>query len=95
MFEPASRYTKCENITTTADGHIITYKKRRFLPQAEKMIILQEVVVIAGDRLDTIATRIIGDPEQYWRICDANNTMDPFELTAKPGRVLQIATPWK
>ena len=34
-----------------------------------------------GDRLDNIAARYLGDPEQFWRICDANGAMRPDELT--------------
>ena len=96
MFEPTSRYFEIENAKITRDdGRIIVYKKRRFLPSSEKMPLLQEVTVTAGDRLDLIATRILGDPEQFWRICDANDAMNPLDLTAEPGRVLRIAVPGK
>ena len=53
-----------------------------------------EVTVVEGDRLDTIAARTLGDPEQYWRICDANIASNPPTLTAEPGRVLRVPVPW-
>ena len=55
------------------------------------MPLLQEKVIVAGDRLDLIAFQYVGDPEQYWRICDANNNiMHPLELTNEPGGVIRI-----
>ena len=96
MFEPTSRYVTCEDaILTTNDGDShrrgILYKKRRFLPDARKMPLLQERVIAAGDRLDLIASQYIGDAEQYWRICDANNSvMHPLEITNEPGSVIRI-----
>jgi hypothetical protein len=49
------------------------------------------VKVRQEDRLDLIAARILGDPEQFWRVCDANNAMDPLELTARPGRMIRVS----
>jgi nucleoid-associated protein YgaU len=73
----------------------VLYKKRRILPNSEEMTLLQEVTVRAGDRLDLISNHILGDPQQFWRICDANDAMYPPELTSKPGKVLKISSPWQ
>lgn len=67
--------------------------RRRFLPRGEKQPLLVEVMITKGDRLDLIAARTLGDPEQFWRICDANNAMNPFLLMAEPGRTLRVAVP--
>ncbi len=94
MFESTSRYYALENTTLTSpDGRVIAYKRRRFLPDGNDMRLLVEVSVTEGDRLDSITARTLGDPEQFWRICDANNTMNLFDLTTKPGRVLRIPEP--
>jgi hypothetical protein len=94
MFKPTSRYYALEEVSlTTADGRIITYKRRRFLPDGEKMPLLVEVTVTEGDRLDLITARTLGDPEQFWRICDANNAMDPLDLTAEVGTVVRVPVP--
>lgn len=94
MFEQSSRYTNCENAQLIlTDGRIINYKKRRFLPQSEKLSILQEVQVMSGDRLDLIAARIVGDPEKFWHICDSNDAMNPMNL-AEVGKTLKIASMW-
>jgi nucleoid-associated protein YgaU len=94
MFEPSSRYASRETATyILAGGRQVTYVGRRFLPQGERMPLLVEVTVTDGDRLDLIAHRTLGDPEQFWRVCDANNAMNPFDLTTEPGRVLRVPIP--
>lgn len=93
MFEHTSRYYPLETATlTTADGRTVAYKRRRFIPRGPDQL-LAEVVVTQGDRLDLIAAHNIGDPEQFWRICDANRVLDPRELVAHPGRRIRIARP--
>lgn len=94
MFTHTSRYYSLETVTfTTADGGEIAYKRRRFLPNPSDMQILAEVVVTQGDRLDLITARTLGDPEHFWRVCDANNAMNPIDLTTEIGRRLQIPLP--
>lgn len=94
MFEPTSRYYAIEDASLTApDGSVIAYRRRRFLPDGEKIPLLVEVTVTEGDRLDLITARTLGDPEQFWRVCDANNAMNPSDLTAETGRVLRVPVP--
>ncbi len=94
MFEYTSRYYELETATfTTPDGRDIVYKSRRFLPPAAAGVVLVEHVVTEGERLDNITARYLGDPEQFWRICDANNAMNPVDLTAEIGRTLRISMP--
>lgn len=89
-----SRYSAVSKAEyTTADGRKIMYLNRRFLPPAESLPLLVEVSWVDGDRLDLIAARTIGDPEQFWRICDANNMMNPFDEPAEPGDRLRVPLP--
>ena len=46
-----------------------------------------------GDRPDLIAFRTIGDPEQFWRLCDLNLVRRPVDLTAVPGAPVAIPAP--
>ena len=94
MIDNNSRYAVLEEaVYESPDGRQIKYKRRRFLPQGE-MIPTQYLVSVAiGDRLDSIAARTLGDPEQFWQICDANNGMNPFDLTAELGRQLSVPIP--
>jgi len=94
MFSLNSRYfnmpvTKIE----TPDGRKIVYVRRRFVPPPERFELLLEHVVTQGDRLDNIATQYLGDPEQFWRLCDANGAIRPEELTEIIGRRLRITLP--
>jgi hypothetical protein len=94
MFEPTSRYHAIETaMLTIADGRVIAYKRRRFLPRGQNLPLLVEVRVAQEDRLDLITARTIGDPEQYWRVCDANDAMNPPALTAEPGQTLRVPVP--
>jgi hypothetical protein len=94
MLDPTSRYYSLETaFYTNAQGRRIAYKRRRFLPQGSALPLMSEVTVQDGDRLDLITARTLGVPEQFWRICDANNAMNPFDLTSEIGRVLRIAQP--
>ncbi len=94
MFGTTSRYYSLETSTHIGDdGKHISYKKRRFLPNGEKMPLLVEVKYKQGERLDLITARLLGDPEQYWRVCDANNTNNPKELTEEIGRPIRIPIP--
>ena len=93
-FPPNSRYHNVETATfTRADGQPVAYLKRRFVPPPERFALLQEHNVTEGDRLDNLAAHYVGDPEQFWRICDANAAIRPEELTENVGRKLRITLP--
>ena len=94
VFPAGSRYYGIDTATLeTPDGRTVAYLKRRFLPQPDQFQVLQEYVVRDGDRLDNIAAQFLTDPLQFWRICDANNAMEPEELTETPGSTILITLP--
>ena len=94
MFDHTSRYYAIETATLTLpDGRTVAYKRRRFLPAGEEMPLLAEIPVAQGERPDVLAHRTLGDPLQYWRLCDANNVMRPPELTDEPGRAVRVPLP--
>lgn len=94
MYEPTSRYYALETAELALpDGRQAAYTRRRFLPRGRDLVLLSEAVVRQDERLDLVAYRTLGDPLQFWRICDANDAMDPLELTARPGRLLRIPVP--
>jgi hypothetical protein len=94
MFPRTSRYYNIEIAKyITPDQREIVYLRRRFLPNSSTAVIIAEHSVAEGDRLDNVTARYIGDPEQFWQVCDVNNAMVPDELTAEIGRLLKIAMP--
>jgi len=94
MFEYTSRYFAIEQVIfAAADGREMIYVRRRFLPDPASAVGLAEHTVTQGERLDQITARYLTDPEQFWRVCDANNAMNPEELTSEIGRKLLIPLP--
>lgn len=75
------------------DGNIIPYLRRRFIPRAALIPVAGEYTVTEGDRIDTIAYGLIGDPEMFWMLCDTNNEMNPGNLTRFTGRIIRIPLP--
>jgi hypothetical protein len=74
-------------------GKTIVYLRRRFVPPPDRFQLLQLHTVTEGERLDNITATFLGDPEQFWRVCDANNAMRPQELTEIIGRRIRITLP--
>ncbi|HZP03456.1 MAG TPA: LysM domain-containing protein [Terracidiphilus sp.] len=94
LFTSTSRYYGMDTETlTTATGTTIIYVKRRFLPSTDSFQLLQLHAVVQGERLDNIAAKLLGDPELFWRIADANGAMRPEDLVAVVGRQLKITLP--
>lgn len=94
MFIHTSRYYTLESVSfLSADGKEHRYKRRRFLPNPADMQVLAEITVTQGDRLDIITAKSLGDPEQFWRVCDINNAMNPVDLTEEIGRRIKIPLP--
>lgn len=93
-FPITSRYYTTETaMFETADGRRIIYLRRRFLPQPDRFALLQEHTVAQGERLDNVTALYLGDPEQFWRVADANGAIRPDELTEEIGRKLRITLP--
>lgn len=93
-FPPTSRYYGVETAKFVGtDGVEHVYLKRRFVPPPERFALLLLHKVKLGERLDNITAQHLDDPEQFWRVADANRAMRPQELTERPGRLLRITLP--
>ncbi len=93
-FPPGSRYHGIAvGQWTRADGRPTAFVRRRVVPAAERFVTLRLHTVSEGDRLDNLAATYLGDPQQYWRVCDANAAMRPEELLELVGRALRITLP--
>jgi hypothetical protein len=88
MFARTSRYASVIDATfQDPSGRHIAYKLLRITPATTQMA---THAVAQGDRLDLVSYQYYGDPEQFWRICDANNAQRPDDLTAQAGVQLII-----
>jgi len=93
-FAPSSRYHGLGTLKIPGpDGTTIVYLKRRFIAQPDRFSVIAVHTVAQGDRVDNLAARYLGDPELYWRICDANGVIQPDELTDTLGAEIRITLP--
>lgn len=88
-----SRYASVgTTIYTQSDGTDVPYLRRRFVPPPERYSTIGEHQVADGERLDVLTALLLGDPTQFWRLCDANLASRPEELE-QPDRVLRVTLP--
>jgi hypothetical protein len=93
LFPPTSRYSGLALASLTRpDGATVAYVRRRFILPPESYAPLGTHTMAQGERLDLIAARFLGDPELFWRICDANAALTAEELEQE-GRTLRITLP--
>ena len=91
MFFRGSRYeTVADAETTGRNGRTVRYKRMRFIPAVAGTLGYR---VREDERPDLVAYRVLGDPEQFWRLADVNRTMRPVELTEEPGRRIRVPAP--
>jgi hypothetical protein len=83
MSDSSSRYSNCRILTYKNNSdHDILYRERRFVPKLQPLDFGQ-ITIEPYERLDNVSARVIGDPLQYWRICDNTIIYSPLELTNK------------
>ena len=94
MFEHTSRYYHIEDrVYHSAEGHEVVYKARRLIPKDQAGPIINEIATVSGERPDLLANRAMQQPELFWRLCDSDEVMNPFELTARTGRRVRVRMP--
>lgn len=87
-FPPESRYHGIGvRLLTAPDGTGTAFLARRFAPDPDRFATLSVHIVAQGERLDRTAARLIGDPEQYWSLCDSNGAIWPEALEADEARI--------
>lgn len=74
-------------------GETVFYLCRRTLPQPETLTLVEEHIVALGDRLDNVTSHYLDDPEQFWRVADANRALRAEEVVDCVGRRLRITLP--
>jgi hypothetical protein len=90
-FAPNSRYNGVAVLELKrSDGRRVAYVARRFIAAPDALAVVREHAVVQGDRLDLLAAQVFGDPELWWKIADANDTLRADELAETPGRVVRV-----
>jgi nucleoid-associated protein YgaU len=77
-------------IVTGDATNAIPYLARTILPLASTFKPQTSYTILAGDRLDNIAAKVLGNPMLYWMLLEANNASDPAMLCAAPGRKIIV-----
>jgi hypothetical protein len=91
---PGSRYAATEVASyITASGRTVMHFRRRFIAPADRFQTIEEHTVMEGERPDALAARFLGDAEQWWRLADGNDVLQPAEMTDTPGRTVRITLP--
>lgn len=92
-FPPESRYHGLPLRTRPGpDGAPVAYLARRLCPSPDRFATLSVQRVAQGERLDQLAARLLGDPERFWALCDANGAIWPQELEAEDA-LLRLTLP--
>ncbi len=92
-FAPNSRYHSVETAEWLQPGGTpVVYLRRRFVPDPSRFVTVQEYRVVEGARLDRMAAAVLGDPQQFWRLPDANGSLHPLELE-EIGRRIRLTLP--
>jgi hypothetical protein len=86
MFAPGSRYERVPTaIHVDRNGVRHPYVLLRPFPPAAPVRGLHEPADF--ERLDLLASRYFGDPEQFWRLCDASSELRPEDLEVVGRRI--------
>lgn len=81
MFFPGSRYETTGTYSVTLpNGKIVKATK---LPFPSQKPLLGYHRRLEGQRLDLIANHYLKNPNVFWQLCDANNTIVPDALAAR------------
>ncbi|MGK6319606.1 hypothetical protein [Sphingomonas sp. DT-204] len=68
----------------------VTYLGRTLLPLPSTVKQQSSYTIQAGDRLDNVSAKLLGNPLLYWMLLEANGTSDPALLCAIPGRKIIV-----
>jgi hypothetical protein len=87
------RYSGCAELTRVErDGRPVRYLAPRILPLGSTVAQGASSAVAADEvqRLDLFAYRRLGNALLAYRVCDANDAMDPLSLCEPAGHLLRV-----
>lgn len=93
-YAPNSRYRGLAfRSVAKGDGTTVEFVGRRIIPALSRYRALTRHRASGDERIDMVAAEAFGDPELYWRICDANGDADPGPAAKPAGRLIVIPLP--
>lgn len=79
-FGPTSRYHGIETAQMETVLGLVSFVRRRFLPDPGDVGFMAIHTMTQSERLDLLADAALGDSEQFWRLADANVVLNPRDL---------------
>jgi nucleoid-associated protein YgaU len=73
-----------------AGSQLVAYLGRTLLPLPSTIKQQSTYTIQAGDRIDNVSTKLLGDPLLYWMLLEANGTSNPASLCMHPGRKIIV-----
>lgn len=87
MIDKSSRYARTGTYAAEdASGEVVEALELRAIPKIQGVFFHTPR---EGERLDHLAQRYFRDPKRFWKICDASDELDPFDVLV-PGRPVLI-----
>jgi hypothetical protein len=87
MIDKTSRYAKVgQFVAADVNGVPLTVLELREVPATTGFYLYTPK---EGERLDHLGQRYFRDPKKFWKICDASDVLDPFDVIV-PGRQVLI-----
>ena len=78
MIDKRSRYRQVSAVEVTRPGgERVRLLELREVPATAVAL---QVTPVSGERLDHLAQRYYRDARRFWRICDAAEELDPFDV---------------
>jgi hypothetical protein len=87
MIDKSSRYAGTgTSVAEDASGELVEALELRTIPPTRGVFFHTPR---QGERLDHLATRYYRGPKRFWKICDASDELDPFDVLV-PGHPVVI-----
>ncbi len=83
-----SRYGRADILELElSNGQTVSYSAPRIIPIVDQSG-ARTLQRPTPDRIDRLGGRAFGDPTQFWRLCDANDALDPLEFGGETGAII-------
>jgi nucleoid-associated protein YgaU len=91
MILPSSRYADSPVVTVVAPGTFGGGDISVIVPSMQQPFSFRYIshLVVAGERIDTLAAQYYGDPTMWWRVADANPSIMWYD-DIMPGTILRV-----
>lgn len=92
--DPRNRYASTPTLTFAFESRSVSWLAPRILPLPEQVPMTGRAVMPrAGERLDQLSTRVLGDPLSAWQLTDGNPSLDPLQFIEEHAHGVDVPVP--